>query len=74
MAMPSPRRGAVKYGPDLKLTALQKAAAEGNVEELRRLRVGEAGGVPVDATDIHGMTALHIAADDGRLEAVQYVL
>ena len=31
--------------------AVQKAAEEGNVEELRRLRVGEAGGEPVDATN-----------------------
>ena len=47
---------------------------EGNVAELRRLRVGEAGGEPVDATDSGGDTALHYAAYQGRLEAVQYML
>ena len=54
--------------------AVENAAREGNVAELRRLRVGEAGGEPVDATDSFGMTALHCAADNGRLEAVQYLL
>ena len=55
--------------------AVQKAAQEGNVAELRRLRVGEAGGEPVDATDSDlGQTALHYAALNGRLEAVQYLL
>ena len=56
--------------------AVEKAAKEGNVAELRRLRVGEAGGEPVGATDIdsYGQTALHYAADNGRLEAVQYLL
>ena len=53
---------------------LAKAAEEGNVAELRRLRVGEAGGEPVDATDRDGMTALHWAAWHGRLKAVQYLL
>ena len=54
--------------------AVETAARAGNVEELRRLRVGEAGGEPVDATDSIGRTALHIAANNGRLEAVQYLL
>ena len=38
---------------------VQTPAKEGNVAELRRLRVGEAGGVPVDATDSMARTALH---------------
>ena len=42
--------------------AVKKAAAQGDVAELRRLRVGEAGGEPVDATDREGRTALHYAA------------
>ena len=54
--------------------AVQTAAYKGNVEELRRLRVGEAGGKPVDATGKYGRTALHEAAQNGRLEAVQYLL
>eukprot|EP01048_Picozoa_sp_COSAG05_P012482 COSAG05_NODE_1251_length_5381_cov_82.840591_4_plen_181_part_00 len=54
--------------------AVETAAREGNVEELRRLRVGEAGGEPVDATNSDGETALHWAAIKGRLEAVQYLL
>ena len=55
--------------------AVQTAAREGNVEELRRLRVGEAGGEPVDATSSDfSMTALHWAAANGQLEAVQYLL
>ena len=54
--------------------AVYIAAREGNVAELRRLRVGEAGGEPVDATDSDGCTALHYAASNGRLEAVQYLL
>ena len=54
--------------------AVENAAFEGNVAELRRLRVGEAGGEPVDATDSGGDTALHYAAGKGRLEAVQYLL
>ena len=55
--------------------AVGTAAREGNVAELRRLRVGEAGGEPVDATDSeYGRTALHWAADYGRLKAVQYLL
>ena len=54
--------------------AVTKAAQEGNVEELKRLRVGEADSVPVDATNSDGMTALHIAGLYGRLEAVQYLL
>ena len=36
--------------------------------------MGEAGGEPVDATDSTGKTALHEAAENGRLEAVQYLL
>ena len=55
-------------------SAVETAAQEGNVEELRRLRVGEAGGEPVDATNSGGMTALHWAATNGRLEAVRYLL
>ena len=55
--------------------AVKEAALQGNVAELRRLRVGEAGGAPVDATDSkYGGTALHHAAWDGRLEAVRYLL
>ena len=60
---------AVKMAP-----AVQNAAQEGNVAELRRLRVGEAGGEPVDATDSYCNTALHWAAVYGWLEAVQYML
>ena len=54
--------------------AVENAAHEGNVEELRRLRVGEAGGEPVDAADSDGDTALHVAAMNGQLEAAQYLL
>ena len=37
---------------------VQTAAYEGNVAELRRLRVGEAGGAPVDATDSREATLI----------------
>jgi ankyrin repeat protein len=54
--------------------AVQQAARYGNVEELRRLRVGEPSGVPVDSTASNGKTALHIAAQCDSMEAVQHLL
>ena len=65
---------ATKPPPDTLAPAVRTAARDGNVAELRRLRVGEAGGAPVDATNSHGIPALHCAALYGRLEAVQYLL
>ena len=66
--------GTLAKGVQIWIGPLLQAAQEGNVAELRRLGVGEAGGAPVDATDSDGNTALHYAAMYGRLEAVQYLL
>ena len=51
--------------------AVETAANEGNVAELRRLRVGEAGGEPVDATNSNGQTALHWAAVRGCVQILE---
>jgi hypothetical protein len=52
--------------------ALHEAARQGDVAQLRRLVEEE--GVPIDAGDRYGASALMMAADRGHLEAVSYLL
>ncbi len=47
------------------------AAAKGDLIELRRLL---ARGIDVNISDYDGRTALHLAASDGRLEAVRFLI
>ena len=50
---------------------LRRAAAEGDVSELRELL---ACGAAVDSSDEEGFTALHLAAEFGREQAVELLL
>ena len=60
-----------EYGDDLAVVELLWAAAENNIDGLRRL---VAQGVPMQAADYDKRTALHLAAAEGQLDAVQYLV
>ncbi|CCG84076.1 protein of unknown function [Taphrina deformans PYCC 5710] len=71
------RRASRGVGVDLKdkthgRTALHKAAARGNIERMKDLV--EIKGATIDITDNAGVTPLHDACVQGRLEAVKYLL
>jgi len=57
---------------DDKVGALKLAAAEGKIDEVKRLV--EQASIPVDQPDEYGDTALHAAAQNGRNEIVKYLL
>jgi glutaminase len=63
-------RGA-KFGDDIAIVELLWAASENDVSGLMRLL---AQGVPVYAMDYDDRTALHLAAAEGQLEAVKYLV
>ncbi len=64
-------RRASQFTDDVTITELLWAAASDDVDHLRRL---VARGVPVDAPDYDGRTALHLAAGEGALDALRYLL
>ena len=53
------------------IVAFCTAAFEGDVQEMRRL---VAGGLDPNTKDYDGRTALHLAASEGRLHALRYLL
>ncbi|CEG49486.1 FOG: Ankyrin repeat [Plasmopara halstedii] len=59
-------------GVSMHSTAMCWAAAEGNLETVRRLR--EEHGADVNACDYDKRTPLHIAVSDGQIEIVNYLL
>ena len=62
---------AVDYGDPEAVVEFLWAASENDIEGLRR---SVANGIPVSASDYDGRTTLHLAAADGQLEAVRYLL
>ena len=62
---------AVDYGDTEAVVEFLWAASENDIEGLRR---SVAKGIPVSASDYDGRTTLHLAASDGQLEAVRYLL
>ena len=62
---------AVDYGDTEAVVEFLWAASENDIEGLRR---SVANGIPVSASDYDGRTTLHLAASDGQLEAVRYLL
>lgn len=62
---------AVALGNDRRIDAFLRAGVEGDVDTLKRLM---AEGVDVNAANAYGYTALHYAAGNGRLEAMQLLL
>ena len=66
-----PTDEAVEYADDLAVVELLWAAAENNIDGLRRL---VAQGIPMQAQDYDNRTALHLAAAEGQLDAVQYLV
>lgn len=61
---------AADHGDDLAVVELLWAAHDDNIAGLRRLAVQ---GVPMEAQDYDKRTALHLAASEGKLEAVKYL-
>ena len=51
--------------------ALIWAAAQGDLDEIKRL---EALGVDLNAADYDGRTAMHLAASEGQLDVVKYLI
>lgn len=62
---------AARYGDTDAVVELLWAAADNDLDGLRR---GVAKGVPISAADYDGRTALHLAASNGCVEAVQYLV
>jgi ankyrin repeat protein len=71
LASNSPREPSSSYGDGDAVAELLWAAYHGDLAGLRRL---VAQGVPVDAADYDGRTALHLAAAENNVAAARYLL